>query len=134
MSLNPYLITLKKNAGKSGNLSFLEENNDLPIQIKRVYWIYEVSADAERGNHAHLASDRIIVCVHGVADVSIENTKGEIFSFRLATPSQAVFLPRYHWVRIKLSQGAVLITLASSLFEEDVVERDYVKFKSSALQ
>lgn len=133
MSLHPYLITLNKNAGKSGNLSFLEENNDLPIQIKRVYWIYEVSANAERGNHAHLTSDRIIVCVHGMAEIKIENVKGEIFSFSLSNPSQAVFLPRYHWIRIKLQQGAVLVTLASSLFEEDIVEKDYEKFKASAL-
>ena len=129
MPPNPSLIALPKFAGKSGQLSFLEESKELPFDIKRVYWIYEVAEKSTRGEHAHLNSDRILICLHGSVEVSIENPKGEIFTFHLNEPWQALYFPRYHWGKFSFAQGSVLMALASCLYQDDQVETDYAKFK-----
>ena len=129
MSLNPYLITLSKNAGKSGYLSFIEESNDFPIDIKRVYWIYGNSQDGVRGNHAHINSDRILVCLQGVVHVKMESVEGKIISFDLNDPSIALYFPRNYWINLKFEEGSILIVLSSCLFQDEKVERDYQNFK-----
>jgi oxalate decarboxylase/phosphoglucose isomerase-like protein (cupin superfamily) len=129
MSADPYLITLKKNSSKEGRLSFIEQSEDLPIEIKRVYWIYDISKGAERGGHAHLNSDRIMVCLHGSATISMENVQGNIFEFQLNDPGQALFFPRNHWIKLTLYPGAILIVMASCLYENDQVENNFGKFK-----
>ncbi|HYG02932.1 MAG TPA: FdtA/QdtA family cupin domain-containing protein [Chryseosolibacter sp.] len=127
----PYLTNLESHEGKSGSLSFLQESGEFPISIKRVYWIYGVAENADRGNHAHLNADRVIICMQGAADVHIENAKGKSWTFKLTTPAQYVFFPRNHWVKIKLPPQSILVTLASCLFEEDVLEKDYTKFRQA---
>src|SRR5688572_7725543 len=109
MPLDPYLITLTKNRSKEGQLSFLEKTEALPFDIKRVYWIYNVTQDAERGNHAHLNSDRIMVCVQGNVEATIENIHGNTFSFLLNDPGQALYYPRNHWIKLKIAAGSTLI-------------------------
>jgi oxalate decarboxylase/phosphoglucose isomerase-like protein (cupin superfamily) len=129
MSTDPYLITLKKNSTKEGHLSFIEESKSFPIEIKRVYWIYDVSNGAERGDHAHLNSDRIMVCLHGSVKVSMENVQGNIFAFQLKDPGHALFFPRNHWIKLTLDPGAILVVMASCLYENEQVENDFEKFK-----
>ena len=99
------------------------------MEIKRVYWIYDVFNLAERGDHAHLNSDRIMVCLQGSTYVSMENTQGKIFDFQLDDPTQALFYPRNHWIKLNINPGAILVVMASCLFEEDTVETDYARFK-----
>jgi hypothetical protein len=129
MPVDPYLIKLKKNSSKQGHLSFIEESPDLPIEIKRVYWIYDVLKEADRGDHAHMNSDRILVCVHGSITVSMENIHGSVFSFHLNDPGHALFFPRNHWIKLTLHPGAILVVMASCVYEVDVVENNYEKFK-----
>ncbi|HEU5289679.1 MAG TPA: FdtA/QdtA family cupin domain-containing protein [Cyclobacteriaceae bacterium] len=122
------MITLTKNPGKSGNISFLEESHEM-FPIKRVYWIYDVTENAMRGNHSHLNSERIIVALQGSVEVSIENVQGESYSFNLHKPSQALFVPRLHWVKLKFEKNSLMIALSSCLFEDDVLLTDYTQFK-----
>jgi hypothetical protein len=129
MALSPYLIPLSKNAGKSGYLSFIEESTDLPIDIKRVYWIYGNSQDAVRGNHAHINSDRILVCLQGTVHVKMESVEGKIISFDLNDPSIALYFPRNYWINLEFEEGSILIALSSCLFQDEKVERDYQNFK-----
>lgn len=124
----PHVITLSKNLGKSGNISFLEESQDM-FPIKRVYWIYDVTESALRGNHSHLNSERIIVALQGKVEVEIESVQGENYSFVLRKPSEALFVPRLHWIRLKCEKNAILVVLSSCLFEDDVVITDYNEFK-----
>lgn len=127
----PYLTNLSSHEGKSGCLSFIQESGEFPFAIKRVYWIYGVSENAERGNHAHLNADRAIICLQGHADIHIENRNGETWTFKLTKPSQYVFFPRNHWVRIALPAQTILVSFASCLFEEDILEKDYSKFRKA---
>jgi hypothetical protein len=128
MSNYPHLITLAKNPGKAGNISFLEESPET-FPIKRVYWIYDVSEDALRGNHSHVNSERILVSLQGNVEVIIESVQGENFSFDLRKPTQALVVPKLHWIKLKFEKNALMIVLSSCLFEDDVVLTDYNQFK-----
>ena len=134
MSADPYLITLKKHIAKAGCLTSIEQTNELPINIKRVYWIYDLEEEAERGNHANLNSDRIIVCIHGSASIKLESQAGKkTFAFELTAPNHALFFPRNHWISMKASKGSIVLCLASTLYHEDHFEKDYAKFRRQVL-
>ena len=134
MTNDPYLITLPKVTGKSGQLSFMEEGGDLPIIVKRTYWIYDVDEGALRGDHAHLNADRIMVCVKGYVSITIEGVSGKKYSFQLDDPSKALYFPRLHWIKLKFSTDAILIAWSSCIYKDDAMIRDYDEFKSLLTQ
>jgi len=126
---SPRIIQLPKVSSKSGLLSFIEEGADLPIDIKRAYWIYGSSALVKRGNHAHTNSDRVMVCMAGSVHIELENLSGEKFQFTLSHPAEALYFPRLHWIDLTLEPNTVLTVFASCLLEEDELVRDHADFK-----
>jgi WxcM-like, C-terminal len=129
MNDRPYCITLKKTDVKSGSLSYIEQSGDLPIAVKRIYWIYDVDNDAERGNHAHANSDRVIICLYGTVEIVLENSEGESFFFLLNNPCQVLFFPRNHWIKLTCSKGSILVVASSCIFSEDEMITNYQEFK-----
>src|SRR5688572_29274806 len=129
---SPRIIQLPKVSSKSGFLSFVEEGSDLPISIKRAYWIYGSSGLVKRGNHAHVNSDRVIVCVSGSVDITLENLSGEKFHFNLNNPAEALYFPRLHWIDLTLDPDTIMIVFASCILEEDELVRDHEDFKRLA--
>jgi hypothetical protein len=130
MSLLPHLITVPKVNSKSGVLSFMEVDGTLPFDVKQMYWIYDIEREAHRGNHAHVNTDRVIVCVSGKIDVEIESVMGETYEFQLTDPSVVLFYPRLHWIKLKFYKGALALVGASDTFKNDITVRDFAEFKN----
>jgi hypothetical protein len=124
----PRLIELPKSQGKGGALSFIEEGENLPFKVKRIFWIYEVDSDVERGHHGHEFSHRIIVCLQGEIKVEIQDLYGNEYSYVLDSPSQAVYFPPRHWLKTTFKKGAILLSATSHLYEEDHTITDYEDF------
>jgi oxalate decarboxylase/phosphoglucose isomerase-like protein (cupin superfamily) len=133
MIQNPFCVSLQKIDVKSGTLSYIDKMKDMPINIERLYWIYNVEQEAERGNHAHVNSDRVLICLKGKAKAIIENVDGEKFIFVLDDPSKILFFPRWHWINLTIDEGAVLLVACSCSFEEDEMITDYQTFKKKVL-
>jgi hypothetical protein len=133
MTPKPYCTTLQKTEVKSATLSYMDVLGDLPIDVKRLYWIYNVSERSERGNHAHFNSDRVMVCMKGLVKVVIENSSGEKFDFILDDPSKVLFFPKGHWINLALSENSILLVASSCAFKEDVLITDYLEFKKTSL-
>jgi len=112
-----------------GYISVAQKNN-LPFEIKRVYWVYETPEHIERGNHAHVQCRQVLIAVNGAIDIELENTDGEKELFHLNTPSIGLFVPVMHWRKINMKKGSVLLSLASHDFDEDDYIRDYEQFNS----
>lgn len=112
-----------------GFISVLEENSNLPFDIKRVYWTYFTPNHIERGHHAHKALHQIIVAVSGIIDFTLENPQGNIYEFTLDEPSTCLYIPPGYWRKIRFSHSAVLLCLASEKYNEDDYIRDYEVFK-----
>ena len=69
------LIELPKFADPRGNLSFVEQNNHIPFDIKRTYWIYDVPGGESRGGHAYKTTDEFIIAISGGFDVTVDDGK-----------------------------------------------------------
>jgi hypothetical protein len=80
--MDPKLINLPKFLDQRGNLSFIEEDTQLPFKIKRVYWIYDVPGGEHRGGHAFRETEEMIVALSGSFDVVLNNGEKE-FRFSL---------------------------------------------------
>lgn len=127
----PYTIKLSETAGKGGKLSFIE-NPAIPFDVKRLYWIYDLEDNAIRGGHSHINSERVLVCMNGKVEVTLENRLGRKFHFELVRPSHALYFPKEHWITMKCSKDAILLTMASCKFEDDQYQKDYNHFKATS--
>lgn len=125
--IRPYIIELPENISKGGRLSFIEIP-DIPFEIKRLYWIYDLEEDASRGGHSNINSDRILVCVQGKASVMLESCQGEKQTFELNSPTKALFFPRAHWITMNCTKGSLIVVAVSCRYEEDEYLSDYKKF------
>jgi hypothetical protein len=125
----PHLIKVPQVASKSGTLSFMEVDGTLPFDVKQLYWIYNIEGEADRGNHAHLNTDRVIICISGVIHALIESVQGERYEFELNDPSTVLYYPRLHWIKLKFYPGSIAAVGASDVFKNDVAVKDFDAFK-----
>jgi hypothetical protein len=113
-----------------GFITVGEVYKNVPFEIKRVYWTYFTPHNVRRGGHAHKELEQIIFAVCGKIEFNIETIQGEKQTFVLDSPEVGLYIPRLIWRDIKFSHNAVLICLASEIFEEEDYIRDYSLFKN----
>ena len=123
----PALYTFEKKIDLRGNLSFLEELKDVPFEVKRVYWLYDVPEQQVRGGHAHKTSEQVIICIKGQIKVLLESKTGEQQEFFLDDPCQGLYIPPQWWGRMVFEDQALMIGLASDEFNES----DYIRNKAN---
>lgn len=128
---NSYIIripTIKEKA--RGNLSFCEIKKHIPFNIKRVYWIYNVSPTKIRGNHAHKKTEQVLFCLRGSIKINLDDGKYKD-SIILNKPDIGIFLGRMLWHQlINFQQNTILLILASNLYDEKDCIRSYNDFKT----
>lgn len=113
-----------------GQLIALEEYKDFPFSVKRVYYIYDTLQDVVRGHHAHKCLKQILICVHGSCKIHLDNGH-ETCEVALDTPTKGLFIANDMWREMyDFSPDAVLLVLASELYDESDYIRDYDDFKA----
>ena len=124
----PYLIQFPKiGASSLGYISVAEKDN-LPFVPQRVYWTYFTPEDVERGGHAHLELEQILVAVAGKTILNIETIDGERNEFILDSPNVGVYIPKRSWRTMKYTHNAVQMCIASMVYDEKDYIRDYNEF------
>lgn len=119
------LINLSKIIDPRGNLTVVEQNIDIPFEIKRAYWTYDVPSGECRGGHAHKEQLELVVALSGSFDVTLNNGKDKE-TYHLNHPYQGLLIPTMVWRTLEdFSSGAVCFVLASDLFDEDDYIREY---------
>ena len=128
----PQLIELPKFTDPRGNLSFLENNNQIPFKVARSYWIYDVPGGETRGGHAFKENDEFIIALSGAFDVVLDNGK-EKQKFQLNRSYYGLYVPKGWWREMKnFSTNSVAFILSSIQYDENDYIRDYEEFKSWA--
>ena len=125
------MYSFRTNGDERGQLVALEENKEIPFRIRRVYYMYDTVPDAVRGKHAHRKLEQILICVHGSCKIRIDdgNEKAEVL---LDKPYQGLYLSNDLWREMyDFSSDAVLMVLASELYDEEDYIRDYDDFLKS---
>ena len=125
-------FTLPQIHDPRGDLTFVEGGNHLPFDIARVYYLYNVTVDAERGGHAHKELEQVIFALSGSFRVKTDDgtTKAEYW---LRDPRKGLHVSRLVWREMdSFSQGAVCMVLASHPYDEEDYFRDYSEFLQAA--
>jgi hypothetical protein len=112
-----------------GYISVAQVNDSVPFEIKRVYWTYYTPNEVIRGAHAHKTLHQLIFAVNGSITFTVEDSTGGHFTFVLNQPHVGLYLPPLTWREIQFSHSAVLLCLASEVFDESDYFRDYSEFK-----
>ncbi len=113
-----------------GYISVLEQKDQLPFDVKRVYWTYYTPNEVQRGGHAHKNLSQIIVSVSGIIEITVETLDKKRETFILDSPQRALYLDSTCWREMKFSHNAVLLCLASENYDEDDYIRDYKEFQA----
>ena len=122
------IISLQKMVDPRGNLSIAEGMKDIPFNISRVYWTYDVPSGACRGGHAHKHCREFIIAVSGSFTVTLDNGRDKQ-SFLLNHPYQGLLVETDTWRTLNdFSSGAVCLVLAEDSFEENDYIREYTEF------
>ncbi|MCH5240568.1 MAG: WxcM-like domain-containing protein [Muribaculaceae bacterium] len=126
--IKPSLIELSRVYDPRGNLSVVEEFRDVPFEIKRVFWIYDVPGGENRGGHSHKTLYQFIVATSGSFQVNVTDGVNKN-SFFLNHPFIGVLIPPGFWATQEdFSSGAVCMVLASEYYDEDDYIRNYDDF------
>lgn len=128
ITMNQLVEIKKMNTSGAGSLSFFEANKDIPFEIKRIYFTYDVPVDVKRGMHAHKNLKQVLWCPFGKIEVILDN--GEIKkTYQLDTPNKLLLVGSGIWRDMCVkSEGSVLCVAASDYYNEDDYIRDYDEF------
>lgn len=122
------IINLPKIEDSRGNLTFIESNHQIPFEIKRVYYLYDVPGGSERGGHAHKDLHQLIIAMSGSFDVLLDDgtTKKRV---HLCRSYYGLYICPMIWRELdNFSSGSVCMALASNLYDEADYYRNYKNF------
>lgn len=122
------IIDIPKIVDIRGNLSVVEELKDIPFEIARVYWVYDVPSGESRGGHAHKRLKQFLIALSGSFTVTLDDGT-ERRKFLLNHPYQGLEIETGIWRTLDdFSSGAVCLVLASEFYDEEDYIREYDEF------
>lgn len=124
------LVELPRFLDARGNLSFAEQNNHIPFEIKRTYWIYDVPGGEARGGHAFKNNCEFIVALSGAFDVVVDDgiTKK---TFNLNRSYYGLYVPAGLWREmVNFSTNSLALEFGSEHYDKEDYIRDYSVFKT----
>lgn len=126
---NSKIIQLPKILDPRGNLSFFENSNQIPFDIKRAYWIYDVPGGETRGSHAFKGSHEFIIALSGSFDVILNDGEKEI-KFSLNRSYYGLYVPNMLWRRMEnFSTNSLALVVSSISYDSNDYITDFGKFK-----
>lgn len=122
------IIQLPRICDPRGNLTFAQHPDQIPFEIKRVYWTYDVPSGESRGGHAHKALYQVIIAMSGSFTVNLDDGQSRE-SYHLNHPWEGLVIGPGVWRTLDdFSSGAVSMVLASECYDEDDYIYEYEDF------
>lgn len=123
------MINLPKILDKRGNLSFFEYPNQLPFEIARTYWIYDVPGGEVRGSHAFKEQQEFIIALSGSFDIVLNDGEKEVI-YSLNRSYNGLYIPKMYWRSIEnFSTNSLALIVSDKLYDEGDYIRDFEQFK-----
>ena len=124
-------IKIPKIQDPRGTLTFIESSNQLPFNIKRAFYIYDVPTGKSRGAHAHKELEQFVVCLSGSFDVIVDDGSNKKI-FHLNRPWEGLYIPPMLWAAEKnFDTGSLCLVLCSDFYDENDYIRDYEDYKNA---
>ena len=128
-SNKPHIIDLPKVTDPRGNLSFIQNSDQIPFDIQRTYWIYDVPGGMFRNGHAFHTQHEFIVALSGSFDVVLHDGVEEK-RIHLSRSYYGLYVPPMTWRSIdNFSTNSVAMVLSSTLYDENDYIRDFEEFQ-----
>ncbi len=122
------IIELPKFLDARGNLSFAEQNNHVPFEIKRTYWIYDVPGGENRGGHAYCENEEFIIALSGSFDVVVDDGENRK-SFTLNRSYYGLYVPAGLWRTMEnFSTNSLALEFGSKHFDKEDYIRNYEEY------
>lgn len=127
------LIELPKNYRDKGNITAVNSLIEIPFNVNRIYYLYDVPGGESRGGHAHKELQQFIIAASGSFDLIIDDGKNKK-TFSLNRPNIGVLMPKGLWRELdNFSSGSICLVLASDIYDENDYIRNYEDFKKLKL-
>jgi dTDP-4-dehydrorhamnose 3,5-epimerase-like enzyme len=127
--LDVKLIELPKILDDRGNLSFFQNNDQIPFAIKRVYWIYDVPGGEQRGGHAYKQLQEVVIALSGSFDVVLSDGRDQK-RFTLNRSYYGLYVPRMIWRDVEnFSTNSLAFIATDASYSADQYIRDFEQFK-----
>jgi len=124
--LSPKILHLPKIVDPRGNLTFLQNQNHIPFDIKRVFWTYDVPGGEIRGGHAYRQQEELIIALSGSFDVVVTAPSGKKETHTLNRSYYGLYLPPLTWRHMEnFSTNALSLHLSSTSFNPKDYIRDF---------
>ena len=128
------VVKIEHHPHRLGTLTVAQNSGDLPFDIRRIYYIYDIPTGSERGGHSHIQQESMIMAVGGSFDVLVSDGINQK-KFTLNRPYEGLYIPKGIWRSIdNFSSGSIVLVLASTNYSEDDYIRSYEDFVTSKLK
>ncbi len=125
----PKIIYLPKFLDARGNLSFVEQENHIPFEIKRTYWLYDVPGGEDRGGHAFRENQEVVIALSGAFDVIVDDGEKKK-TFTLNRSYYGLYIPKGLWRTMEnFSTNSFALEFGSEHYNKEDYIRDYELFK-----
>ena len=122
------VLPLSKIHNRAGNITIVEGQNNLPFEIKRVYYLYDIPGGEDRGGHAHKELHQLVVAAGGAFDVLLDDGINKKV-VTLNRPDYGVLIVPGIWRELmEFSSGSICLVLASQPYDEEDYIREYDDF------
>lgn len=119
------IVELPQVHNKAGNITAIENNKNIPFEVKRIYYLYDIPGGEDRGAHGHKELQQFIIAASGSFDVTLDDGVNKR-TFSLNHPNRALHLVSGIWRELSnFSSGAICLVLASDKYIEQDYIRDY---------
>jgi len=124
----PIIIDFGKIVTDDKGALSVAENKNLPFEVKRVFWAYDLPNLVTRGYHAHRVTTQILIALKGIVIVNLEDAHGNAFEFVLNEASKGLIIPPNYWHTMYYKNDVIQLVLASHKYDETDYLRDHEEF------
>lgn len=125
------VIELQRIQNRSGNITVTENMKDIPFNVNRIFYLYDIPGGESRGAHAHKECHQFLIAASGSFEVLLDDGKVKKTIF-LNQPFRGLHIPPGVWAsENNFSSGSICMVLASEVYKEEDYIRDYDKFLDS---
>ena len=122
------VIDVSKIHNEAGNITVVENGDNIPFDVKRIYYLYDIPGGESRGGHAHYQLEQFVVAASGSFDVLLDDGKNKK-RITLNRPNMALHIVPGLWRSLdNFSSGSICMVLASHTYDEEDYVRDYNEY------